>query len=77
MTATTMADPFARSIEAIDLELHEQVERRTKGIDEILHGIFLTERAELVIARLIDERLRATEAAKAEAKEQRKAKAKA
>ena len=60
-------DPFARSIAAIDHDLHEQVERRSKGIEEILHGCFLAERADLVIARLIEERLKVKSAQTADA----------
>lgn len=53
-------DGFTRSLESIDRELHEQVERKDKGLEEILHGIFLTQRADLAINRLIDERLKVT-----------------
>jgi hypothetical protein len=51
-------DGFTRSLTAIDAELHEQCERKDKGLEEILHGIFLTQRADLAIHRLIEERLR-------------------
>lgn len=54
-----MADPFLRSLAAIDRELHEQVQRRENGINEILHGCFIAERAGLVIDRLIEERIKA------------------
>lgn len=54
-----MADPFARSLEAIDHDLHEQVQRRDSGTDEVLHGLFLIHRSSLVIDRLIEERIAA------------------
>lgn len=53
-------DPFARPLAAIDHDLHEQVQRRENGVNEILHGCHTAERADLAIARLIEERLRAT-----------------
>lgn len=56
----TMADPFARSVEAIDQELAAHVAKREAGVVEILHGCFAVERAALVIDRLIEERLRAS-----------------
>jgi len=61
-----VGDPFARAVADIDEELHQQVERKTKGLDEILHGIFMVERAGLVIDRLMEERARAKAASEKE-----------
>lgn len=55
-----MSDGSTRTLAAIDHDLHEQVERREAGTNEVLHGLFLIDRSTLVIERLIDERLRAT-----------------
>ncbi len=51
-----MAEPFTRSVEAIDRDLADQVKRRDEGLTEIIHGCFLAERASVRIDRLIDER---------------------
>ena len=53
--------PFARTLDVIDHDLHEQVERREQGIAEILHGCFVAERADRAIERLIEERITAAE----------------
>lgn len=57
-----MADTagFTRSLAAIDHDLHEQVQRRENGVNEILHGCFVAERADRAIERLIEERLEVT-----------------
>lgn len=52
-------DPFSRSLTQIDLDLHEQVQRKENGANEVLHGLFLIHRSMLVIDRLMEERLRA------------------
>ena len=52
-----MIDPaFTRPVATIDAELAAQVKKRSAGLDEILHGIFVVERACGSIDRLLAER---------------------
>lgn len=61
-----MIDPFARPVAAIDHDLHEQVERRDKAMTNLLHALFVIERATGSIDRLLAERGNAAKREKAE-----------
>jgi hypothetical protein len=57
--AVVMSDPFSRDLASIDHDLHEQVQKRENGTNEVLHGLWMIHRSTEVIDRLIEERCRA------------------